>query len=130
MALTTIPPVQLKAGSEKDSPAHTLSASITAIKIQLTDSTGSTTPAAGSNWRTTVGNITQWGVQLSTDGGLTWSWFVSQSSLPFGALDRSGGMPALTLSSDQIVSNAGAQVRLAALVDTNITLGAIITTTP
>lgn len=127
MASLTINPVNISANVEKDSASHPLTAKINSALIQLTDSTGATTPAAGSNWLTTAGNITQWGVQISSDNGTTWQWLVSQS-LPFGSLDKSGNMPALAIQSGNIVGDVGNLVRLGILTDTAIRLGAVVTT--
>lgn len=106
MPVFTIQPVNITASVEKDSPGQTLSASITDIVIQLTDGNGSSTPAANSDWLKTTGNILQWGVQMSTDGGSTWNYVIWESNIPFGHLTRGGLLPALEWGGSEIEGNA------------------------
>lgn len=125
MATFTIPGQNIVANHEKDSPGVTVPSGLTSVYIQLTD--------PKSQWGTTVGNIKIWGCQQSFDGGATWSWGPiwqgdpanSATWIPFGTLDKSGGMPALRVSGGQLT--VGGQVRLSILTDTNITLGAVVT---
>lgn len=95
------------------------------IVVQLVDT--------NSQWGATPDqsrHITRWGFQSSSDGGTTWVWGpVEQEEpggLPFGSRDRSGGMPAITLESSDVVGAAGLRLRLAVLVDAQIRLGATI----
>ena len=128
MATFTIPGQNIVANHEKDSPSQAVPSGLTSVGIQLTD--------PKNQWSTTVGNVKIWGVQQSFDGGATWAWGPvwqgnaadSNVWLPFGTLDDAGGLPQVRIKSDQLT--VGSQIRLAIETDTNITLGAVITTTP
>jgi hypothetical protein len=135
----TINPVAITANAEKDSAANNVPSNLRGVGIQLTDSAGNATPLAGSNWLTTTGNIKCFGVQVSADGFVSdkrWLAFIGDTTLsdptrflPFGSLGKNGQMPRVDIGSSQIVAASGNQVRLAVVTDTNITLGAVITTT-
>lgn len=120
MATFTIAPTAITANVQKNSASQTVPTASKSVFIQLTDT---------GMWATTIGHITQWGVQYSKDGGATWNWGpVWQNNVPFGAVGKDGKLPQLEIANDLNVGlNAGDLVRLAILVDTNITLGATIT---
>jgi hypothetical protein len=122
MATINVPAQTITAGVEKDSPSTTLPAGITAAKVRLTD--------PGGVWAATVGNVTVWGVQASADNFATWRWLAFSRGIPFGTLERDGGLPSVAISSDGLVAAAGERVRLGILTDAGIVLGATITTTP
>lgn len=94
---------------------------------------------SGNAWTTTAGNVLVWGVQVSADGGTTWTWIIFQPShddpdspddsqvLPFGSLTRGGSLPPLRVAGPAVLAQAGHLVRLSIQVDTAIPLGAIIT---
>lgn len=122
MATINVPGQAITANVEKDSPATTLPAGITAALVRMTD--------PSNQWTHTVGNVTIWGVQFSTDGGISWPWLVFSKGIPFGTLERDGGLPSLEISTDQVLAASGTQLRLGILTNAAITLGAVITTTP
>jgi hypothetical protein len=119
MATFNIPAQTILANMEKDSPSVTVGTKYTDALVQLTD--------PNNAWKTTAGNVRQWGIQRSTDGGTTWSWFLYQTNLPFGSLDGAGGMPSLELSTGSNQLAATDRLRLSILTDTNIVLGASVT---
>lgn len=122
MPTNNIPAVNFQPGTERHSASVTLNSRLKDVEITLTD--------PNNVWNTTVGNIVQWGVQISHDGGTTWDWWIFQTGLAFGSRTKSGGMPSLTISSDTFLGNEGNQARLAMTVDTAIRLGATVVTTP
>lgn len=123
----TIQKVTIVANVEKDSASVTVPANLNSVDIRLTDPNGV--------WRTTAGNIKQWGLQKSTDGGVTWVWGPvwqgdpndSTTWIPFGTTAKDGGLPGLGMSSSDLVSVTGDRLRLAIITDANIVLGATIT---
>lgn len=119
----TINPVLIRAGAERHTAARTPGENFHQATVQLID---------GGAWNTTPGHIVVWGFQRSDDGGANWDWSgVKQEDpnggLPFGSRDRSGGMPALTITRDDF-GQVGTQLRLAIVVDADIVLGAQIDT--
>ena len=129
MATFTIQPVNIPANTLTPSAAAAVPSNITSATAQLSDGTGKTSALpANSDWLKTAGNVLQWGVQRSTDGGVNWSWYLYQVGLPFGSLQKDKSMPSLELASGDIIASQGDQVRLAIIVDTPIKLGAVITT--
>lgn len=81
-------------------------------------------------------NVKIWGVQQSFDGGATWNWGpvwqgdATNQALwnPIGVLAGDGSLPMVAISGSQLT--VGSSVRLGILTDTNISLGAVITTVP
>lgn len=132
MSQFIVNPVALKAGVKKSSAWVSGPANLTSAVIQLTDSTGATQPATNSNWLHTAGNVTEWGIEYSLDGGATSAgWLVGPYNFAFGTLLKDGkSMPEATISSSAALVAAGGMVRESITVDTNITLGNVITTTP
>jgi hypothetical protein len=123
MAVINVPGQAITANVEKDSPATTLPAGpgITAAVVRLTD--------PSNQWTRRTGNVTIWGVQSSADG-INWSWLVFSRGIPFGTVEKDGGLPSVAITADQVIAAGGNQLRLAVLTDSAITLGATITTTP
>lgn len=99
MATINISSTQFVANQEKDSLPITLIGKTHQAQIALVDS--------NSQWDSTAGNVKQWGLQCSEDGGVSWRWGpvyqgdVNDPSkwLAFGSRSRSGGMPSLTIES-------------------------------
>lgn len=127
MAVFNQGPFTINPGAERHGGSVNPPDTLTSATIQLTDPNGV--------WDTTVGNITKWGLQKSTDGGANWTWGpVFQDAVAFGSRDRSGGMPSLRVQSFDSNGNpapiapGNTLLRLAAVVDTSIVLGVIITT--
>lgn len=125
MATFTIPAVAITANVLMVSPSASVVGNATRAAIQLTDP-NSLWPATPDPTR----HIIRWGLQQSLDGVL-WDWGpvyqADVGGLPFGARDRSGGMPALLVERSDIPANV--QLRLAILTDADITLGATLTVT-
>ena len=114
----TINSTLLQPGAVRTSPSVTPGANFKGATISLVDTNG--------QWNTTTGNVVRWGLQSSNDGGANWDWFLYQDAIPYGTRDRSGGMPALEITSSDFVGGSGTQLRLAIQVDATIRLGAQI----
>jgi hypothetical protein len=134
MAIFTVGSTNVVQGAERHGAAVDPPDRVTALSVQLVDTDG--------QWGVTVGTITRWGVQASAADG-TFSntaadWAnqgsIFQDNLPFGSLDRQGGMPKIVIQSSGPdgsplpVAGPGVRLRLAIQVDHTIKLGASIRT--
>lgn len=130
MATVSIPSTLIQANTLVTSGQTTVAGTINQATVTLVDT--------NNQWGATIDttrHLKQWGIQLDRGDGAGFVWWLFQGHptdqalwLPFGSRDRTGGMPALALSSGAILEAAGAQVRLAILTDAQVRLGASIVT--
>ncbi len=134
MAVFNIGSTLITSGAERHTAGVDPPDRVTAIKVQLVDT--------DVVWDTTVGNIVRWGIQASKSDGTyandATDWNnqggLFQDNIPFGSRFRGVAMPALRLGSTDAAGNPlpvaqpNIKLRLAIQTDTNIRLGATIST--
>ncbi len=71
-----------------------------------------------SQWATRTGTIVLWGIQIDRGDGAGFVWWQSNGGVPFGALDRGGHMPSLTVGASSLdLEPNNADYRIALLTD-------------
>lgn len=127
MAIIDSPGIQIAAGIETQFPPNVATPpNFKGAYIELLDTNG--------EWGNVVDNtrhITRWGFQHTEDGGSNWVWGPADQQepggLPFGVRRRDGGMPSISVTSDDIQGGV-TRLRVTILTDSNIQLGVEIRT--
>jgi hypothetical protein len=113
----TVPEGLCRGGQKTVSAARNIGDRLSSIFVRLTS----------SEWaaKSGTGSISRWGVEASTDG-ILWTEHIIVNDIPFGALDRGGGLPLLFLSGGNLDLIEGYRARVFVEPTADIRMGAEI----
>lgn len=143
MPTLNIPARQLVANEEGATASRSITSRIKSARVQLIDP-GGQWPATPDNTR----HLKVWGLQIDRGDGVGWLWWLFQGDphdsaflvngetvkrvansalwLPFGSRQRDGTLPDLMVGGTNFVGEIGNDVRLAAISDADVQLGATV----